>query len=72
LEAAGTDLEHVLKTTVYLSTVDDFNKRNEIFDKMNAAYASHFKVPPARAIVFVKSWGIRKRLIEIDAIAGMP
>jgi 2-iminobutanoate/2-iminopropanoate deaminase len=65
LEAAGTDMEHVLKTTVYLTTVEGF-------DRMNEVYSSYFKVPPARAIVLVKGWGVRNRLIEIDAVAGMP
>jgi 2-iminobutanoate/2-iminopropanoate deaminase len=65
LEAAGSDMEHILKTTVYLTTVRDF-------DKVNKVYASYFKVPPARAIVLVKGWGVRSRLIEIDAVAGMP
>ncbi len=65
LESAGTDMEHVLKTTVYLTTLRDV-------DRMNKVYASYFAVPPARAIVLVKGWGTRERLIEIDAIAGMP
>jgi 2-iminobutanoate/2-iminopropanoate deaminase len=65
LESAGTDMEHVLKTTVYLTTLRDF-------DRMNEAYASYFAVPPARAIALVKGWGVRSRLIEIEAVAGMP
>ncbi|MGA8302394.1 MAG: RidA family protein [Thermoplasmata archaeon] len=65
LESAGTDMEHVLKTTVYLTTL-----RN--FDRMNKVYASYFAVPPARAIALVRGWGPRDRLIEIDAVAGMP
>jgi 2-iminobutanoate/2-iminopropanoate deaminase len=65
LRTAGTDMEHVLKTTVYLT-------RERDFDAMNRVYAGYFAVPPARAIVLVKGWGTRDRLIEIDAIAGMP
>ncbi len=65
LEEAGTDMEHVLKITIYLTTT-----RN--FEKMNKVYSSYFKVPPARAIVLTNGWGARKRLIEIEAIAGMP
>lgn len=65
LEAAGTDMEHVLKTTIYLTTT-----RN--FDKMNVVYSSYFRVPPARAVVLTKGWGVKNRLVEIDAIAGMP
>jgi 2-iminobutanoate/2-iminopropanoate deaminase len=65
LNTAGTDMEHILKTTVYLTTVRDF-------DRMNKVYSSYFRVPPSRAIVVVKGWGSRRRLIEIDAVAGMP
>jgi 2-iminobutanoate/2-iminopropanoate deaminase len=45
--AGGTDMEHVLKTTVYLTTA-----RN--FEKMNRVYSSYFTVPPARAIIITK------------------
>lgn len=65
LEAAGTDMEHILKTTIYLTTT-----RN--FDEMNSAYSSYFRVPPARAIVLTKGWGVKNRLIEIEAMAGVP
>ena len=65
LEAAGTDMEHVVKTTIYATSTRNFEKVNKI-------YAGYFQTPPARAIVFVKGWGDRNRLIEIDAVAGMP
>jgi len=65
LEAAGTDMEHVLKTTIYATST-----RN--FDRVNKIYASYFRTPPARAIEIVKGWGDRSRLIEIDAVAGLP
>ena len=64
LEAAGTDMEHILKTTVYLTSARGLEKMNEV-------YPSYFKVPPARAIVITKGWGDRNRLIEIDAVAGI-
>jgi 2-iminobutanoate/2-iminopropanoate deaminase len=65
LEAAGTDMEHVLKTTIYATSTRGFEKVNRI-------YAGYFRIPPARAIAIVKGWGDRDRLIEIDAVAGMP
>jgi enamine deaminase RidA (YjgF/YER057c/UK114 family) len=58
-------MEHILKTTVYLTSTRSF-------DKVNKAYSSYFKVPPARAIVVTKGWGTRDRLIEIEAIAAIP
>jgi 2-iminobutanoate/2-iminopropanoate deaminase len=65
LKASGTDLEHVLTTIVYLSTTKGF-------EKMNKVYSSYFKVPPARSVVLTRGWSPRGRLIEIEAIAGMP
>jgi 2-iminobutanoate/2-iminopropanoate deaminase len=65
LESAGTDLEHVLKTTIYATS-----PRN--FATVNRVYATYFTTPPARALVIVKGWGDPNRLLEIDAIAGVP
>jgi len=62
LAAAGSDLAHVVKTTVYLSSMDDFGVFNE-------TYASFFKEPyPARATVEVAALP-KGVLLEIDAIA---
>ncbi|HEV2021902.1 MAG TPA: RidA family protein [Terriglobales bacterium] len=62
VEAAGSDLERVVKTTVYLRTMADFAAMNEV-------YAKYFKTePPARATVAVA--GLPKdALVEIDVIA---
>ncbi|MGB9605213.1 MAG: RidA family protein [Bryobacteraceae bacterium] len=62
LEACGSSLERVLKTTVYLADLDDFPKMNEI-------YARYFPAePPARATVQVFPLP-RDARIEIEAIA---
>jgi 2-iminobutanoate/2-iminopropanoate deaminase len=62
LEAAGTDLAHVLKTTVFLSDMADFKA-------MNAAYAKFFPgEPPARSTVAVKGLPLGA-LVEIEAVA---
>ena len=48
LKAAGTDLSHVVKTTVYLNSMDDFAAMNEV-------YAEFFSQPyPARSAVAVE------------------
>ncbi len=62
LEAGGTDLQKVVKTTVYLTKAEDFPVMNEV-------YAEFFKnEAPARTTVFVA--GLPKgALVEIDAIA---
>ena len=62
VEAAGSDLERVVKATVYLRSMADFAAMNEV-------YARYFKnEPPARATVAVA--GLPKdALVEIDVIA---
>ena len=47
LQAAGTDMGHVVKTTCFLSEIADFKAFNEV-------YAKHFISKPARSCVAVK------------------
>jgi 2-iminobutanoate/2-iminopropanoate deaminase len=47
VEASGSSLESVVKTTIYLTNIDDFSKVNEIY----ASYFSSGK--PARSTVCV-------------------
>ena len=62
LNEAGTDLAHVVKTTVFLSSMDDFAA-------MNAVYAEAFSAPfPARSAVAVKTLP-KNALVEIECIA---
>jgi len=62
LEAAGTDLESVVKSTVYLRSMADFAAMNEVYGK-------YFKnEPPARATVAVAGLP-RDVQVEIDVIA---
>jgi 2-iminobutanoate/2-iminopropanoate deaminase len=64
LEAAGTSLDSVVKTTVYLADLGDFAAMNE-------AYARHFAHAPARATVQAARLP-RDARVEIDAIALVP
>jgi 2-iminobutanoate/2-iminopropanoate deaminase len=65
LEAAGSGLFQIVKTTVYLKNMDDFPKMNEV-------YAKYFPVlPPARATVEVSRLP-KNVLVEIECIAHMP
>ena len=65
LEGAGTDLSHVVKTTVFLASMDDFAA-------MNGVYAATFNEPfPARSAVAVKSLP-KNALVEIECIAECP
>jgi 2-iminobutanoate/2-iminopropanoate deaminase len=62
LEAAGSSLAFVTKTTVYLKDLGDFAA-------MNAVYATYFKDPaPARTTVEISRLP-RDARVEIDAIA---
>lgn len=62
LEAAGTSINKVIKTTVFLKSMNDFAK-------MNAVYAEVFSEnPPARTTVAVA--GLPKdALVEIECVA---
>jgi len=62
VEAAGSKLENVVKTTIYLTDINDFSKANEIY----ASYFSGGK--PARSTVCVAALP-KNAKIEIDAIA---
>lgn len=65
LGATGSGLFQVVKTTVYLKNLGDF-------EAMNAAYAKHFPLnPPARSTVEVARLP-KDVLVEIDAIAFQP
>ena len=64
LEAAGSRMEKLVKTTVFLASHDDFVAMNGVYKKHVGA------VPPARSTVAVKDFprGVR---LEIDAIAHL-
>ena len=64
LEAAGSGLDRLVKTTVYLADLDDFGGMNEV-------YARHVgAAPPARATIEVS--GLPSgALVEIEAVASV-
>ena len=61
LTAAGSDLTKVLKTTCFLSSMDDFAA-------FNGVYAQYFTGKPARSCVAVKTLP-RNVLVEVECIA---
>ncbi|WP_457622697.1 RidA family protein [Persephonella sp.] len=64
LEEAGLSFEHIIKTTIYLKDMNDFQKMNEV-------YGRYFKKhKPARATVEVSNLP-KGALVEIEAIAGI-
>ena len=62
LQQAGTDLSHVVKTTVFLADMADFAAMNEV-------YAEFFSQPyPARSAVAVNQLP-KGALLEVECIA---
>ena len=62
LSVAGSGMDQIVKTTIYLSNMDDF-------PKVNAVYAEYFnESPPARSTVEVSRLP-KNVLVEIDCIA---
>jgi 2-iminobutanoate/2-iminopropanoate deaminase len=66
LEAAGSSLDHVVRTSVYLADLADF-------PRVNAVYARYFTADPkpARTTVQVAALPLGAQ-VEIDAIATLP
>ena len=67
LQEAGVDMNDVVKTTVFLTDMNDFAA-------MNAAYENMFEAPrPARSTVAVQELprvaGDTRILVEVDAVA---
>ena len=62
LEEAGTGLDRLVKTTVFLQQLDDFQAMNDVYAKHVGA------LPPARATVEVAQLP-SGALVEIEAIA---
>jgi 2-iminobutanoate/2-iminopropanoate deaminase len=65
LSAAGVSVKDVMKTTVYLASMEDFGPMNEIYARFFAESL------PARSTLAVKALP-KNALFEIDAIAMLP
>lgn len=64
IEAAGSSIDNVVKTTVFIKNMDDFGKINEI-------YAKYFTEPfPARSCVEVARLP-KDVLLEVEAIVEL-
>ncbi len=61
LEAAGSSLQNVVKTTVFITDMNNFAAVNSI-------YAQYFTAKPARSTVAVKDLP-KSALIEIECVA---
>lgn len=64
LEAAGSSLKKVVKTTVFLKSMDDFGSMNTVYQE----YFNDTKTAPARSTIEVARLP-KDVLIEIEAVA---
>ena len=62
LEAAGSNLHHVVKTTVFLKDMNDFSAMNEVYGRYFTS------APPARSTVQVARLP-KDALVEIEIVA---
>ncbi len=65
LQAAGSDMHHVIKYTVFLKNMNDFAEMNKVYESF---FSSD---PPARAAVEVSRLP-KDVLVEIEVIAELP
>jgi 2-iminobutanoate/2-iminopropanoate deaminase len=65
VEAAGSDLDHVLSTTVYLRSLEDFRGMNEV-------YSEYFSKEPRPARATVQAELLFGMKVEIQGIAFAP
>lgn len=66
LEAAGSSLDHVVKTTVFLADMAEFKEMNEVYTK-------YFVTDPKPARSTVQAALVTPEMkVEIDAIAIIP
>ena len=66
LQAAGSDLQHVIRCGVFLVDMTEFPKMNEVYARM---FGSH---RPARTTVEVSGLPGAGLRVEIDAVALVP
>lgn len=66
LEAAGTDLQHVLRCGVFLVDIAEFQKMNAVYERMFAGHR------PARTTVQVSALPGPGLRVEIDCVATLP
>jgi 2-iminobutanoate/2-iminopropanoate deaminase len=66
LNHAGTDLQHVIKASVFLAHIEHWNSFNETWKR----YFPTNK--PARTTTEVGKFGSEDMLIEVDFVAALP
>ena len=73
LEEAGSGLEHIVKMTIYLRNISDYQAmRDAEFQYYQDHCPSLAEDPPASTVVQIVSLSKPNMLVEFDAIAIMP
>jgi 2-iminobutanoate/2-iminopropanoate deaminase len=65
LEAAGSSLDKVVKTTIYMVRIEDYGEVNKVYSEY---FSPHGAERPARSVVAVLGLP-RGALVEIEAVA---
>jgi 2-iminobutanoate/2-iminopropanoate deaminase len=73
LTEAGTSMDNIVKTTIYLKNIDDYNTMRQIEREYWQKYAPRLlEEPPASTFLQPASLGNANMQIEIDVIAVIP
>lgn len=73
LEEAGSTMEHIVKTTIYLKRLEDYNLMRDIEQKYYMKHAPLLiEEPPASTFIQPASLSRPNMLVEIDVIAAKP
>ena len=66
LQAAGSDLQYVLRCNVYLMDISEFKRMNAVYGRM---FGAHTPARTTVAVVALPDEGLR---VEIDCVAYVP
>ena len=73
LTEAGTSMDNIIKTTIYLKKIEDYDLMRQIEKEYWQKYAPHLiEEPPASTFLQPLSLSRPNMLIEIDAVAVLP
>jgi 2-iminobutanoate/2-iminopropanoate deaminase len=73
LTEAGTSMDNIVKTTIYLKNAEDFNLMRQLEREYWQKYAPHLlEEPPASTFIQPMSLSRPNMLIDIDVIAVIP
>lgn len=73
LTEAGTSMDNIIKTTIYLKRIEDYNAMRQTEKEYWQKYAPRLvEEPPASTLLQVVSLSKPNMLVEIDVIALIP